>query len=166
MFSNADKKELREQFWSQFRERSKLIKNKRGYTRQWMLHRTGIRQVDLKFHADEDGAMVMIEVCRGNVEERAEIYRTVQKYSEKLEKSFGNDLFWDGDVKVSEKKAIARIGLFNNQFNIYRKEQWDDAFDWMIRHMIRLERAWREISPFVKEILASDDPFDSGVAEF
>ncbi len=151
MFSNDEKKQLRKDFWNRFAERTKAIKNKRGYSKKWMLYKTGVKGVELKFHLDEKTALVMIEINLNNAERRDGIFNIIEEYKAVLETAFKNPLIWDKDVYVTDKKQIARIYYEMKPANIYIKDQWPEIIDFFVRQMTRLEFAWREYADVIKE---------------
>jgi hypothetical protein len=151
MFTHEEKKELRQAFWNSFAERTRSIKNKRGYSKKWMLYKTGIKGIELKFHLDHICAYVMIEINRSNNQERKVLFELLYSFKTPIENTFKNELVWDREIFLTEKKKVARIYFETEPANIYVQEQWPDIIDFMVRHMTRLERAWRENADVIKE---------------
>ena len=151
MFSNDEKKQLRKEFWNRFAERTKAINNKKGYSKKWLLYKTGVKGLELKFHLDEKSAMVMIEVNLNNTERRDGIFKIIEEYKTVIETAFKNRLVWDKDVFITDKKHIARIYFEMAPANIYAEDQWPEIIDFFVRQMTRLELTWREYADVIKE---------------
>ena len=74
-----------------------------------------------------------------------------------IESSFGFPLEW---LRLDDKKA-SRIQL-RKEFDGYNREQWQDMIDWLVDHMIRLEKAFKSPLHAANEKL-KNTTFDHGV---
>ena len=78
MFSKEDAKQLREEFWDQFKELSARRRARRRLPGNWMLTHTGIKALNLRFHVDRKVAQVGIDLETRNMDKRIELYEKLE----------------------------------------------------------------------------------------
>lgn len=157
MFTRQEKKEIRVDFWNRFTNETKNLKNKRGYSRQWMLHRTGIKGIDLKFYADQYCAKVILEVNITNEIKRNHAFELLGQIQSAFINQLKEEPVFEADIPMGKSTRVAQVYVQLYQVSIYREESWPDIFQFFIRKMKAMERVWREFGDFVKENLNNDE---------
>jgi len=146
MFTKEEEKELRLMFWSNFK--NYCTKN-RNY-RKWVLTGVKIKSTQLKFHADNNKALVLFQIDHKNDLRRYEIYETFLPYK-KLFMQTNTDLKWDEDYIGIDNRPISAIYFKLEGVNILRKSDWNKIYAFFIEKMIILEELYWEYKDLIIE---------------
>ncbi|WP_372973917.1 DUF4268 domain-containing protein [Muriicola sp.] len=142
MFSKKESKELRELFWTSFGK---------SYPRKWMLYRTGISGVNLKFHFDLKKAMVSLDLEGIDPTRLSIIWERLISLQTLLRSEYLTDASYDPEHLLESKKQIKRIYVKKEGLCIHDKNTWQEAMSFLNDHMSILEE-------FVKEHAEIIDP--------
>jgi len=150
MYSLEEKKQLRLTFWSKFKTYSNKQKLKRGKPGAWILDKTGIKQLKLKFHFDEQIAYAGIEIITRNLDKRITLYDKLEKLKEIITSKVPYELKWELDVLTSEQRSISRICAIKDDVNIYNIKCWSDVFKFLFDVMYPMEDIFIEYKDYLK----------------
>ena len=95
MYSKAELKNLKLEFWESFAAFCEVQPNLRGRKKIWTLYDTKVKGVELKFDANRTGAYVILEVNHKREDLRLEMFERLTWYKETLEQDFPEGLIWD-----------------------------------------------------------------------
>lgn len=160
MYSREEAKRIREKFWIEFNNMSASVRLLQGKPRKWLLYKTGLRGVELKFELDNKQMGVMIEITHRDVYKRLEVYEKFEQVKKILSDLYDGELTWTDEWITNEGKEVCRISEYRSGVNINRQEQWGDIMDWLEQKMLSLEDAFEEVHPFLKkeiEAVFADD---------
>lgn len=150
MLSIEEKKNLRIEFWSKFKAYSNNRKLKAGKSGKWITDKTGIKQLKLKFHIDEEHAWAGIEIDSRNLDKRIDLFDKLEKLKTILTNAVPFDLKWELEEKITDKKSVSRIYAQLNNVSIYNKAIWKEASNFLYRVMDPIEDIFREYFDFLK----------------
>ncbi|MDF1574184.1 MAG: DUF4268 domain-containing protein [Bacteroidales bacterium] len=150
MFSKEEAKTLREEFWNSFRLLSAGRRVRKKLPGNWMLEHTGIKALKLRFYVDRQVAQVGIDLETRNMDKRIELYEKLESLKKLLEKAMDSPLIWELDYIRENGKAVSRIYLELEGVDIYSRETWPGAFEFMYQQMIKLEAFYREYQDYIK----------------
>ena len=150
MFSKEDAKQLREEFWDQFKELSARRRARRRLPGNWMLTHTGIKALNLRFHVDRKVAQVGIDLETRNMDKRIELYEKLEALKKLLEEAMEAPMNWELDYVRENGKSVSRIYLQKENIDIYNKETWSRAHQFMYENMMKLESFYREYNDYLK----------------
>ena len=154
MYSKEEAKKKRLQFWEQFGKRCEIHPLLSERRKKWMLHRTKIPGVALRFEADRSNAKVMLELSHRNEDKRLKAFEILQNYKVILEESFADGLIWEFfHERADSGQDVARIFTVLPNVNLFRQNQWPDIFNFFIENMARLEENFLQIRDILKEEL-------------
>ncbi|MBN1819968.1 MAG: DUF4268 domain-containing protein [Prolixibacteraceae bacterium] len=158
MYSREELKILRSEFWEMFGQRCEVHPELRERKKKWVLHRTKIRDVALKFEIGREDAKVMIEVSHKNENKRLQVFEILEKYKAILELGFDDDLTWDFvHEREDSQKEVCRIYTNLEGVDFHRKNDWPEIFNFFIDKMLILERIFMEIRDILlDEIIKSE----------
>lgn len=152
MYSREELKNLRNDFWTIFGTRCDVHPILKTRKRKWMLHRTGIPNVALKFEINRKNAQVMLEISHRNENRRLQVFEIVEKYKPILEEGFAQGLFWEFLYEQNDSsKEVCRIYKKLDHVDFHRKNQWPDIYQFFIDNMLILESNFLEIKDLIKE---------------
>ncbi|WP_297092485.1 DUF4268 domain-containing protein [uncultured Draconibacterium sp.] len=154
MYSKEELKQLNINFWQLFDKRCgghSVLKYRR---RKWVLHKTKIKGVALRFDVNRQDAKVLIELGNKNENLRFKAYEFLEKYKVVLETGFENGLIWEFYHEREDSGAeICRIYTCLPNVDFHRQNQWPDIFDFFIENMLKLETNFLEIRDLLQEAL-------------
>ena len=146
MFSKEEEKELRKAFWGEFDSYCR----ERGRKTQWMLQDTGIKAVNLKFDVDRRHAIVGVDIVSRDLERRIYYYEKFESLKNQLAEKLGDQLIWDLEFPVTEKREIARIYVEIQEVDIYNRNTWATIWPFFFDNMDALERIYCEYIDFIR----------------
>ncbi|MDR0982606.1 MAG: DUF4268 domain-containing protein [Culturomica sp.] len=146
MLTKEEAKELREKFWEGF----KKYCSSNNIRRRWLLTGIGIRNTQLKFHADADKALVMFQIDHRNDLRRYEIYESFLPYRKLITEQTGNELLWDEDFREIGRTVSAIYFKLPN-VSIYNPDEWAKIYAFFVKKMPILEDIYREYRHPVNE---------------
>jgi len=151
MYTKEEAKQIRIDFWNTFGRRCETARELRGRKKKWILYDTKIQGIDLKFDADREHALVMIEVNSNDENRRLAIYEQLEKYKIILEEGFGNGLIWDICHVRESGQEVCRIYVELSGADFHNQHQWPDIYNFFIANMLLLENNFMEIRDIVFE---------------
>jgi len=150
MFSKEEAKKLREEFWDQFKELSARRRARKKLPGNWMLTQTGIKALNLRFHVDREVAQVGIDLETRNMDKRIELYEKLESLKKLLEEAMEAPMNWELEYIRENGKSVSRIYLQKENVDIYHKETWSVAHQFMYENMMKLELFYQEYSDYIK----------------
>ena len=129
MYSKEESRNLREEFWIAFGK---------SFPRKWLLYKTGIKGISLKFHFDLKKAVVSL-VVEGDLEQRIENWeKLISLKSILLEGYLPNAIFVDEFI-LENGKEISRIYVKKDGVSIHNKNTWQETMVFFFEKMSLLE---------------------------
>ncbi|SHF32585.1 protein of unknown function [Mariniphaga anaerophila] len=152
MYSKEEAKKIRLQFWTQFGKRCEIHPLLRQRQKKWMLHRTKIQGVALRFEADRNDAKVILELSQRSEDKRLKAFEVLQNCKVILEDGFSDGLLWEFfHEREDSGQQVCRIYNILPHVNMYRQKQWPDIFNFFIENMSRLEENFLQIRDVLQE---------------
>jgi vacuolar-type H+-ATPase catalytic subunit A/Vma1 len=150
MYSKEESKTIREEFWDSFRQLSAKRRTRKRLPGNWMLSQTGIKALNLRFHVDRKVAQVGIDLETKNMEKRIELFEKLEAVKRILEDAMGSPLQWELEYIRENGKSVSRIYLELEGVDIYNRQTWARAHQFMYENMMKLEMFYREYKDFFK----------------
>ncbi len=129
MFSKEESRILREEFWIAFGK---------SFPRKWLLYKTGIREISLKFHFDLKQAIVSLDVD-GDLEERIRIWEKLVSLKWILLDEYLPDANFEDEYFLKNGKEISRVYIEKEGVSIHNKNTWQETMVFFYEKMSRLE---------------------------
>ncbi|MCT4603927.1 MAG: DUF4268 domain-containing protein [Marinifilum sp.] len=147
MYTKEEKREFRIQFWDGFKRYSK--KQGRKMT-SWVLKGTQIKEAQLKFDMNENGAFVMLQIDSKLDTKRYLVFEKFFKYKPVVEDTCGDDLIWDKNFFIEGFKEVSVVYFQLQEASVYNKEKWEEYYQFLFEKMSLLEEAFLDIKEVVK----------------
>jgi len=152
MYSKEETKQMRMDFWDGFRKYSTPKRRKAGKNRDWMLQKTGIKTIHLKFNLNNEKALVGIEIFHRDKYIEGLYYEKFECLRGILRNAFGDSLIWQPDYISEEGRQMALIYVEKTHTSIHRKESWEDIYSFFCENMMKFEELFVEYKEFIKDI--------------
>jgi hypothetical protein len=152
MFSKEESKALREEFWDRFKTYSSGKRLQKKLPAQWVLTRTGVKALNLRFHIDRQVVQVGIDLETRNMDKRIELYEKLESVKKIMETAMGEPMIWELEYIRENGKSVSRIYLQLDGVDIYDRNTWAAAHKFMYDKMCKLEAFYQEYRDFFKYI--------------
>lgn len=154
MFTPDEAKEIRAGFWKAFEKycrKHPLLKNQRN---PFILNKTGINHIDLKFDVERHRVIVAIEVNHKSSDRRLDVYEYVEAFKVILEEGFEEQLQWDFAYVRENQQEVGRAYVQLVGHDYMNQKQWETIHHFMAENMIRLQQNFLEIRDTLKHQIA------------
>lgn len=156
MYSKDEIKKLRLSFWEMFGKRCEIHPELKYRKRKWMLHRTRIKGIAMRFDVSRKDAEVILELSNRSENLRLKAYEFLDQYKVVLEEGFENGLIWEFfHEREDSGKQICKIYTKLENVDFHRQDQWPDIHNFYIDNMLKLENNFIEIKDLLDEKLKS-----------
>lgn len=156
MYSKDEIKKLRLSFWELFGKRCEVHPQLMYRKRKWMLHRTKIKGIALRFEVSRTDAKVVLELGNRSENTRLKAYEFLEQYKVLMEDGFEKGLTWEFfHEREDSGKEICRIYTRLEGVDFHRQNQWPDIFNFYIENMLKLESNFLSIRDVLQEHLKS-----------
>ncbi len=154
MYSKEEVKKLHIDFWEQFGKRCEEHPELRFRKKKWVLHRTKIKGVALRFEVSRKDAKVILELSNRNEKLRLKAYEFLESYKVIIEEGFETGLTWEFfHEREDSGKEVCRIYTQLNEVDFHRQNQWPMIYDFYIENMLKLESNFLSVKDLLQEEL-------------
>ena len=150
MYSKEESKQLREEFWNQFKTLSIRRRKAKGLPGDWLLTNTGVKALNLRFHVDREVAQVGIDLETRNMDKRIELFEKLESVKKVLEEAMKAPMIWELEYTRENGKSVSRIYIQKEGVDIYNDKTWPTTHQYMYDNMMKLEAFYREYKDFFK----------------
>lgn len=142
MFSKAEAKKLREDFWISFGK---------SFPRKWTLYDTKIKDFCFKFHFDRKKAIVSIDIEDNSLENRQLYYNILVSLKTILQEEYLPEAIFEENFILENGKEISRIYVEKENVSIYNKNTWQETMEFFVEKMSLFEAFWAEYQDVIKQ---------------
>ena len=130
MFSKAESKKLRQQFWTSFG----IV-----FRRKWLLYNTGIKELELKFTFNRKFAQVSIDVIDEDPLIREYYFEKLLSLKKILTTEYLPNSIFEEEYELPEGKVISRVYVQLDGISIHNRNQWPEAMKFLNDNMEQME---------------------------
>ena len=157
MYSKEEKKKLTLDFWNLFDNRCKVHPVLQYRKRKWILHRTKIKGIALRFNAGRENAKVILELGNRNEKLRLRAFEILERYKMVIEEGFENGLTWEFyHERPDSGQEVCRIYTTLDHVDIHRRNNWPDIYNFFIENMLKLEDNFLSVKDVLEEELKNE----------
>ena len=150
MYTKEESKALREEFWDTFKTLSRRKRLRKKLPGEWILTQTGVKALNLRFHVDREVAQVGIDLETRNMDKRIELFEKLESVKKVLEEAMNEPMIWELEYIRENGKSVSRICIQMDGVDIYNKDTWQAAQQFMFDRMSKLEAFYLEYKDFFK----------------
>ena len=151
MYSKDEAKQLMTDFWNGFANYTLCQSARLHQPVEWMLYKTGIKGLELKFDLDCKWIRSVIEVNARSESRRQAIYDELLKYAPILETDVPEPLHWTDNHKLKVGKPVMRAYCERTDLNFHNRSVWPEMFRFMFDTMLPLQTNFADILPVLEE---------------
>lgn len=154
MYSREEAKKLKLTFWEKFGKRCEIHPELQYKKRKWVLHRTKIKDVALRFEISREDAKVILELGNKSENQRLKAYEFLERYKLVIEDGFDDGLIWEFfHEREDSNKEVCRIYAQLSNVDLHRQHQWPDIYNFYIENMLKLENNFLQVRDLLQEEL-------------
>lgn len=142
MYSKAEAKKLREEFWTSFGK---------SFPRKWVLYDTKIKDFSFKFYFDTKKAIVSLDIEDNILSNRILYYEKLVSLKSILLEEYLPDVIFEDCYVLDNDKEISRIYVQKENVNIHNKNTWRETMEFLYEKMLKFEEFWYEYEDVIKE---------------
>lgn len=139
MYSKDELRRLKTEFWTTFGQFSQLKRSRLGYDKKWILYRTKLKGLELKFDFLGNNCIVAIEIDTN--------YSKSEDYISRIN-LLKDELIPPSTAKLNSEylqlqhtnKQVYRIFFEKTELTFKNKNAWPDIFEFFFNHMIVIEQ--------------------------
>ncbi|MBN2235924.1 MAG: DUF4268 domain-containing protein [Bacteroidales bacterium] len=150
MYTKEEVKLIRKKFWDHFEtytsKRNKTLRKKQ----KWILQKTGIKALSLKFDVTNNAAQVGIEIASKGIQRQLKYYEKLQSLKNLLDTEFEHELIWNDHYQLETGKEVFRIYLEKKGMSLFNEKDWTLLFDFFYTNMTKLETWFLEYKDILK----------------
>ena len=150
MYTKEEAKQLREEFWINFHRYSLPRKKGKSLPPKWVMDKTGINALSLRFSLEEKKAMVGIDIETRSMDKRLELYDKLETLKKLLHEAMGTEMVWELEYERENGKSVSRIYTFIEGVEIYDRGCWGDTYKFFYSNMVKLEGFFEEYRDYLK----------------
>ncbi|MBI9066840.1 MAG: DUF4268 domain-containing protein [Salinivirgaceae bacterium] len=151
MYSKDEARLLMGEFWESFGNYTKFYSIKIGEPIKWMLYKTEIKGLELKFELEKKEVRVVLESNSKNEESRFDIFVELDKYRKIINEGFSESLIWMDEYEISPGKIVSRIYKELPEITYHNKDNWPKIFEFMASNMYLLQSNFEVIHDLFKD---------------
>lgn len=141
MYSKEEQQRIKQDFWTLFGKR---------FRRKWLLYRTGIKEVQLKFDFEDRRALVALDISASDPEWQAYYYEKLVSLKTIMLAGVSSKLIFDPNYVLPFGKTVSRIYLTMDGVKIQRKTDWPAVYQFFYTYMDRLESIFLEYKDYIE----------------
>lgn len=127
-------------FWQLFKKRCAVHPDLQYKKKKFILHRTKIKSVALRFDVGRKDALVVLELHNRSEKLRLKAFEVLERYKVVIEEGFDGGLKWDFYYQRPDSgQEVCRIYTILENVDLHRQNQWPDIYNFFIENMIKLE---------------------------
>ena len=142
MYSKAEAKKLREDFWISFGK---------SFPRKWTLYDTKIKDFSFKFSFDTRKARVILAVEDPDEEMRSLYYNKLLSLKTILQEEYLPNAVFEEYFFLDNGKEISCVYVELQEVTIHNKNTWQQTMEFLYQSMLQFEAFWEEYKDIIQE---------------
>ncbi len=143
MYNQKEAAAVRQKFWTNFGKYMSPVPDALAQKINWINYKTGVKGIYFKMNADNNQAVVLVEIPAGN-DKWQEYYSVFLSLKKQFEKVAGKNWTWTNNRTNADGKMAAVIWIELNEVNIFRETDWPEIITFLKRNVVALDTFWKE----------------------
>jgi hypothetical protein len=144
MYTKEEASLVRQNFWTSFGKYMQPVPSVSGEEVHWINYKTGIKGIAFKMNADNNKAIVAIEISLNSENLQQVYFDTFISHQKIFLQIAGEDWTFQKDYFNEHGKKLSCIYSELNQINIFRKADWPQIITFFKMNIMGLDAFWAE----------------------
>jgi hypothetical protein len=146
MYSKAEKKQMKLDFWTSLENKLTEKGKAKGRNIVWMSYPTKVKDLYFRTEISNGSAKLCIDMQFLDDGVREVFFEQFQEFELKLNQAFKSSAIYVKDYEHSNGKIISRIYTEIQNVHLLNKNDWDKMQDFLIYNFLKLDDFWLEFS--------------------
>ncbi|MFT7615132.1 MAG: hypothetical protein ACI9J3_004121 [Parvicellaceae bacterium] len=146
MYPKEEARELKSLFWTSFGKYMGKHQSASGGKVKWVNYKTGVNDIYFRLKCDSKHAMISIDIQHRDEGIRTLFLEQFQELQKLLTNSLGEEWEWDQYAYAESGQRIIRYSIIRNGVNLFRKDDWQEIFNFFEPRLVGLDSFWSEFN--------------------
>lgn len=142
MYSKEQASKLRQQFWTKFGQYMKPVPGAGGEPVNWLNYKTGKRHIAFHMVADQEQAVIAIEIKHSGHTDRETCYQQFAALKTWMESETGFPWVWEKEKIAASGATISSISQTLAGVNVLNENDWPAIIAFLKPRMMALDNFW------------------------
>jgi hypothetical protein len=144
VYTKGEASAVRQKFWTSFGKYMQPVPSATVEDVHWLNYKTGIKGIAFKMNADNNKAIVAIEISLSEIELQQQYFDTFKINEKSFIKIAGKDWAFEKEYTNEYGKSFSYIFTEINQINVFRESDWPRIISFLKSNIIALDNFWAE----------------------
>jgi hypothetical protein len=144
MYTKAEASLVRQKFWTNFGKYLQPVPSVTSEKVNWINYKTGIKGISFKLDADNNKAIVAIEISLVDKNLQHQYFDIFASLKNRLRDIASQDWQMDKYFVSEYGKEASMVFVELSSINIYRESDWPTIIAFLKKHIIALDIFWNE----------------------
>ncbi|AEA45437.1 DUF4268 domain-containing protein [Fluviicola taffensis] len=144
MYSKEEAKQLKADFWNQFKVHMQKVRSSNGRRMNWLAYPTEVKDIYVRVDVDGKGARFTFDIQGKDEGVRAILWEQLTELKIVLEEEMGTEGVWIENASTSVVSDFNRIIWERRDLNFYRKEDHPEIINFLSERLIHFDAFYQE----------------------
>ena len=144
MYSKDEKKQLKIDFWNQFKLHMQKKRSSNGRRMNWLSYPSEVKDVYIRVDADNKGARLTFDIQGKDEGVRAILWEQLYELKIVMEQEMGTDGVWIENASTSVVSDFNRIIWERQDLNFYKPEDHPEIIAFLADRLVHFDAFYQE----------------------
>jgi hypothetical protein len=135
---------VRQKFWTKFGKYMQPVPSATGEDVHWINYKTGIKGIAFKMNADNNRAIVEIEIALKDEQLQHKYFHIFKMYEKEFDKMAANNWSFEKNFTDGYGKNFSYIFTQISPINIFRETDWPTIISFLKTNIMALDVFWAD----------------------
>ncbi|WP_341901270.1 DUF4268 domain-containing protein [Fluviicola taffensis] len=144
MYSKEEAKQLKINFWNQFKVQMQKTRSSNGRRMNWLSYPSEVKDIYIRVDADGKGARLTFDIQGKDAGVRQILWEQVTELKIVLESEMGTEGVWIENANTSVVSDFNRIIWERSDLNFYKPEDHPEIINYLADRLIHFDAFYQE----------------------
>lgn len=144
MYSKEVLKQLKTDFWNQFKVRMQKTRSSNGRRMNWLAYPSEVKDIYIRVDADGNGARLTFDIQGKDAGVRQILWEQLHELKIVLEQEMGSDGVWIENASTPAVPSFNRIMWERSDLSFYRPEDHPEIINYLADRLIHFDAFYQE----------------------
>ena len=144
MYSKEELKQLKSDFWNQFKVQMQKTRSSNGRRMNWLAYPSEVKDIYIRVDADGKGARLTFDIQGKDAGVRQILWEQLHELKLVMEQEMGTDGLWIENASTPVVPAFNRIIWERSDLNFYKPEDHPEIINYLADRLIHFDAFYQE----------------------
>lgn len=144
MYSKEELKQLKTDFWNQFKVHMQKTRSSNGRRMNWLAYPSEVKDIYIRVDADAKGARLTFDIQGKDAGVRQILWEQLYELKTVLESEMGTDGVWIENASTPVVPVFNRIIWERTDLNFYKPEDHPEIINFLADRLIHFDAFYQE----------------------